>query len=139
MVVDDFWFWFWFGLDYWFKFVGQFRCPLWGTTLVLCGTTTLAHCEITTPVLCGAATLVLYGTTTPILYGTATLVLCGTITLVICGTYHPLWLSFCLIGWFGLWLRLRLSFGDSLGQGYEATIWVVWFTWQPSIPPPLMN
>jgi hypothetical protein len=29
MVVDGFWFWFWFGLDYWFKFVGQFPCPLW--------------------------------------------------------------------------------------------------------------
>jgi hypothetical protein len=111
---------FWFGIVYWFKFVGQFPCPLWATTLVLCGTTTL--------VLCGSTTLVLCGTTT--------LVLCGTV-MVLCGTHHPLWLPFHLIGWFGLWLRL--SFGDSLGQGCEATIWAVWFVWQPSIMPPLMN
>jgi hypothetical protein len=129
MVVDDFWFWFWFGLDYWFMFVGQFPCSLWATTLVLCGTTT--------PVLCGTSILVLCGTATPVLCGTATRVLCGTTTLVLCGTYHPLWLSFHLIGGFGLWLRL--SFGDSLGQGCEATIWVMWFVWQPSIPPALMN
>jgi hypothetical protein len=51
-----------------------------------------------------------------------TLVLCGTSTLVLYGTHHPLWLSFHLIGWFGLWLGFRLSFGDSLGQGCEATI-----------------
>jgi hypothetical protein len=139
--VDDFWF----GLDYWFKFVGQSHCPLWGnnpcplwaTTLVLYGTTTPVLCGIATLVLCGTTTLILCGTTTPVLFGTATLVLCGTTTLVLCGTYHPLWLSFHLIGWFVLWLRL--SFGDSLGQGCEATIWVVWFAWQPSIPPPLMN
>jgi hypothetical protein len=88
-------------------------CPLWAATLVLCGTTTL----------------VLHGTSTLVLCGTATLVLCGTATLVLCGTHHPLWLPFCLIGWFGLWLGFRLSFGDSLGQGCEATIWVVWFAW----------
>jgi hypothetical protein len=84
--------------------VGNNPCPLWATTLVLCGTTTL--------------------------------VLCGTV-MVLCGTHHPLWLPFHLIGWFGLWLRL--SFGDSLGQGCEATIWAVWFVWQPSIMSPLMN
>jgi hypothetical protein len=50
-----------------------------------------------------------------------TLVLCGTATLVLCGTQHPLWLPFHLIDWFGLWLGFRLSFGDSLGQGCEAT------------------
>jgi hypothetical protein len=50
-----------------------------------------------------------------------TLVLYGTTTLVICGT-PPLWLSFRLFGWFGLWLGFRLSSGDILGQGCEATI-----------------
>jgi hypothetical protein len=44
-------------------------------------------------VLCGATTLVLYGITT--------IVLCGTTIIVLCGTHRPLWLSFCLIGWFG--------------------------------------
>jgi hypothetical protein len=68
-----------------------------------------------------------------------TLILCGMATLVLYGTHHPLWLPFRLIGWFGLWLGFRLGFGDSLGQGCEATIWVVWFAWQPSIPSPLMN
>jgi hypothetical protein len=74
-------------------------------------------------VLCGETTLVLYGTTTLVLYG----------------IHHPLWLPFCLISWFGLWLGFGLSSGDNLGQGCEATIWVVWFWWQPSIPSPLMN
>jgi hypothetical protein len=74
-------------------------------------------------ILCGATTLILYGTT----------------TVVLCGTHHPLWLPFCLIGWFGLWLGFGLSSGDNLGQGCEATIWVVWFAWQPSILSPLMN
>jgi hypothetical protein len=98
---------------------------------VLYGTATLILCETTTIVLCGTVTLVLYGT--------ATLVLYGTTTLVLCGTHHPLWLPFHLIGWFGLWLGFSLSFGDSLGQGCEATIWVVWFAWQPSTPSALMN
>jgi hypothetical protein len=52
-------------------------------------------------VLCGATTIVLYGATT--------LVLCGATTFVLCGTHQPLWLSFHLIGWFGMWL----SFGSS--------------------------
>ena len=86
--------------------MGNNPCPLWATTLVLCGT--------------------------------ATLVLCGT-AVVLCGTHHPLWLSFHLIYWFGLWLGFGLSSGDNLGQGCETTIWVVWFAWQPSIPSPLMN
>jgi hypothetical protein len=47
----------WFGLDYWFKFVGQFSYPLWATTLVLYGTTTL--------ILRGIA-VVLYGTHHPL-------------------------------------------------------------------------
>jgi hypothetical protein len=51
-------------------------------------------------VLCGATTLVLYGTT----------------TIVLCGTHHPLWLPFCLIGWFGLWLGFGLSSSDIFGQ-----------------------
>jgi hypothetical protein len=74
-----------------------------------------------------------------VLCGETTLVLCGTTTLVLYGIHHPLWLPFCLIGWFGLWLGFGLSSGDNLGQGCEATIWVVWFSWQPSIPSPLMN
>jgi hypothetical protein len=82
-------------------------------------------------VLCGATTLVLYGA--------ITLVLCGVTTLILCGTHHPLWLPLRLIGWFGLWLGFGLSSSDNLGQGCEATIWVVWFAWQPSIPSPLMN
>jgi hypothetical protein len=90
-------------------------------------------------VLYGTATLILCGTTTLVLCGTTTLILYGTTTLVLCGTHHPLWLPFRLICWFDLWLGFRLSFGDSLGQGCEATIWVMWFAWQPSIPSPLMN
>jgi hypothetical protein len=82
-------------------------------------------------VLCGATTIVLCGATT--------IVLRGTTTIVLCGTHHPLWLSFCLIDWFGLWLGFGLSSGDNLDQGCEATIWVMWFAWQPSIPSPLMN
>jgi hypothetical protein len=97
-------------------------------TPILCGTI---------PVLCGETTLVLCGTTTFVLCG-RTLVLCGTTTLVLCGT-PPLWLSFHLLGWFGLWLGFGLSSGDILGQGCEATIWVVRFALQPSIPSPLMN
>jgi hypothetical protein len=100
------------------------------TTLVLYGATTL---------LCGATTFVLCEATTLILCGAITLVLCGTRTLVLYGTHHPMWLSFYLIGWFGLWLGFGLSSGDNLGQGCEATIWVVWFAWQPSILSPLMN
>jgi hypothetical protein len=60
----------------------------------------------------------------------------GTTTVVLCGTHHPLWFSFLLIGWFSLWLGFGLSSGDILGQGCEATIWVVWFAWQPSILSP---
>jgi hypothetical protein len=60
-------------------------------------------------------------------------------TLVLYGTHHPLWLPFCLIGWFCLWLGFGLSSDDNLGQGCEEPIWVIWFTWQPSIPSPLMN
>jgi hypothetical protein len=66
------------------------------TTVVLCGTTTLVLCGITTLVLCGTTTLVLCGTITLVLYGTA---------VVLCGAHHPLWLSFCLIGWYGLLVR----------------------------------
>jgi hypothetical protein len=39
-----------------------------------------------------------------VLCGATTLVLCRTTTVVLYGTHHPLWLSFHLIGWFGLWL-----------------------------------
>jgi hypothetical protein len=39
-----------------------------------------------------------------VICGATNLVLCGATTLVLYGTHHPLWLSFCLIGWFGLWL-----------------------------------
>jgi hypothetical protein len=46
------------------------------------------------------------------------------------GTHHPLWLPFLLIDWFGRWLGFGLSSGDILGQGCEATIWVVRFAWQ---------
>jgi hypothetical protein len=28
--IGWFWFWYWFGLDYLFKSIGQFFCPLWG-------------------------------------------------------------------------------------------------------------
>jgi hypothetical protein len=61
-------------------------------------------------VLCGATTLVLYGTT----------------TIVLCGTHYPIWLSFYLIGWFGLWLGFGLSSSDIFGlwQDHEAIIWV---------------
>jgi hypothetical protein len=62
-----------------------------------------------------------------VLCGAITLVLCGTITVIMYETHHPLWLGF------------GLSSGDILGQGCEATIWVMWFAWQPPIPPPLMN
>jgi hypothetical protein len=34
-----------------------------------------------------------------------------------------MWLSFRLIGWFGLWLGFRLSCGDILGQGCEGSNW----------------
>jgi hypothetical protein len=61
--------------------LGNNPCPLWTTTLVLCGTATL------------------------VLYGIATIVLCGTATLILYGAHHPLWLSFCLIGWFDLLVR----------------------------------
>jgi hypothetical protein len=100
----------WFGLHYWFESIGQFFCPLWGTTLVLYGTTTLVLC----------------GTTSPILYGTTTFVLCG--------TYHPVWLSFSLIDWFCLWLGIGLSSGENTGlwQDHELIIWVEWLT--QSIP-----
>jgi hypothetical protein len=60
-------------------------------------------------------------------------------SFVFCWTHHPLRLSFRLIGGFGLWLGFGLSSSDILGQGCEATIWVVWFAWQPLIPSPLMN
>jgi hypothetical protein len=120
MIVDGFWFWFLFGLYYWFKFVGQFRCPLWATTLVLCGTTTLVLCGASTLVLCGQQPLSSVGNnpcplwdsnpcplwvTTLVLCGTITIILCGTITLILCGTHHPLWLPFRLIGWFGLLVK----------------------------------
>jgi hypothetical protein len=49
MVEDGFWF----GLDYWFKFVGQFPYPLWATTLVLCGQQPLSFVGQQTLVLCG--------------------------------------------------------------------------------------
>jgi hypothetical protein len=58
-------------------------------------------------VLCGATTIVLCGATT--------LVLCGTTAIALCGTHHALWLSFRLIGWFGLWLGFGLSSGDIFG------------------------
>jgi hypothetical protein len=97
------------------------HCPLWATTLILCRTTTL--------ILCGQQLLSSVGNNpcplwdnNPYPLWTATLVLCGTATLVLCGTHHPLWLPFRLIGWFSLWLGFRLSFGDSLGQGCDATI-----------------
>jgi hypothetical protein len=62
-----------------------------------------------------------------VLCGTTTLVLCGTTTHVLCETDHHLWLSFHLIGWFGLWLGFGLSSDDILGQGFVATIWLMWF------------
>jgi hypothetical protein len=48
----------------------------------------------------------------------------GATTLVLCGTHHPLWLSFRLICWFGLWLGFGLSSGDIfvLWQHHEAII-----------------
>jgi hypothetical protein len=52
-------------------------------------------------------------------------------SFVLCGAHHPLWLSFRLIGLFGLWLGFWLRSGDNLGQGCEATIWVVWFRGNP--------
>jgi hypothetical protein len=67
------------------------------SSLVLCGTTTFVLCGTTTLVLCETATLVLCGTATLVLYGTV---------VVLCGTHQPLWLSFRLIGWFGLLVRL---------------------------------
>jgi hypothetical protein len=76
---------------------------------------------------------VLHEATTLVRYGATTLVLCGATTVVLCGTHHPLWLPFCLIGWFGLWVGVGLSSGDNLGQGYKATIWVMWFALEPSI------
>jgi hypothetical protein len=94
---------------------------------------------VTSFVLCGATTVVLCGATFLVLYGATTLVLCGATTLVFCGTHHPLWLSFHLIGWLSLWLGFGLSSSDNLGKGCEATIWVMWFAWQPLIPSPLMN
>jgi hypothetical protein len=55
-----------------------------------------------------------------------TLVHCGTTTLILFGTHHPLWLSFHLIGWFGLWLGFGLSYVDIFGlwQDREAIFWV---------------
>jgi hypothetical protein len=51
-------------------------------------------------------------------------ILYGATTVVLCGTHHPLWLSFHLIGWFGLWLGFGLSSGDIFGpwQDCEAII-----------------
>jgi hypothetical protein len=53
-----------------------------------------------------------------------TFVLYGATTVVLCGTYHPLWLSFSLIGWFSLWLGFGLSSSDIFGlqQDCEAII-----------------
>jgi hypothetical protein len=130
--------------------------------LVLYGISTLVLCGIATLVLYGQQPLSSVGqqllssvdsnpcplwdinpcplwATTLVLCGTTPLVLCRTATLILYGTHHPLWLPFCLIGWFCLWLGFRLSFGESLGQGCKATIWVMWFAWQPSILSPLMN
>jgi hypothetical protein len=106
------------------------NCPLWATTLVSVGQQPLFSMGNNPCPPWDGNPYPLWATT---------LVLCGTTSLVLCGTHHLLWLPFCLIGWFGLWLGFKLSFGDSLGQGCEATIWVVWFVWQPSIPSPLMN
>jgi hypothetical protein len=49
---------------------------------------------------------------------------CGATTVVLCGTHHPLWLSFYLIGWFGLWLGFGISSDDFFGlwQDCEAII-----------------
>jgi hypothetical protein len=74
-----------------------------------------------------------------ILYGATIIVLYGTTTPVLCETHRPLWLPFCLFGWFDLWLDFGLSSDDNLDQGCETTIWVVWFIWQPSISSSLMN
>jgi hypothetical protein len=90
-------------------------------------------------VLCGATTLILYEATTLVIYGATTLILYGATTLVLGGTHHPLWLSSCLIDWFGLWLCFGLRSGDNLDQCYEATIWIMWFAWQPLISSPLMD
>jgi hypothetical protein len=60
-------------------------------------------------ILCGSTTVVLYGVATLVLYGAPTLVLCRTTTVVLYRTHHPLWLSFRLIGWFGLWLSFESS------------------------------
>jgi hypothetical protein len=61
-----------------------------------------------------------------VLYGAPTLVLCGATTVVLCGTHHPMWLSFCLIGRFSLWLGFGLSSGDIFGmwQYCEVIIWI---------------
>jgi hypothetical protein len=76
-------------------------------------------------VLYGATTLGLFGATTLGLCGETNLLPCGETTVVLYGTHHPLWLPFCLIGWFGLWLGFGLSSSDNLGQGCEATILVI--------------
>jgi hypothetical protein len=56
--------------------------------------------------------------------GATTLILYGTTTLVLCGTHHPLWLSFCLISWFGLCLDFGICSNDIFGlwQDCEAII-----------------
>jgi hypothetical protein len=126
--------------------VGDNPCPLWdnntytlwATTLVLCGQQPLSSVGQQPLSSVGNNHCPLWDSNHCPLWVT-TLVLCGIATLVLCGTHHPLWLPFRLIGWFGLWLGFMLSFGDSLGQGCEATSWVVWFAWQPSISSPLMN
>jgi hypothetical protein len=64
-----------------------------------------------------------------VLCDATTLVLCGATTVVLCGTHYPMWLSFHLIGWFGLWLGFGLSSGDifCLWQDHETIIWVEQF------------
>jgi hypothetical protein len=118
-----FWFWYWFALEYWFEFVGQSFCPLWGKNP--CPLWGNNPCP-----LCGNNPCPMWGNNPCPLWATI---------VVLCGTHHTLWLPFCLIGWFGLWVDFGLSTGGNIGQGCVATIWVMWFVWQPSIPSALMN
>jgi hypothetical protein len=99
--------------------VGNKSCPLWATTLILCGQQPLSSMKQqplssvgNNPCPLWATTLVLYGTTTLVLYGQQPLSSVGNnpcplwaTTFVLCGTHHPPWLHFCLIGWFGLLVR----------------------------------
>jgi hypothetical protein len=128
MVLDGFGFGIWFGLHYLFEYVGQFFCPLWGNNPL----SSVGHQSLSSV---GQQPLSSMGQQPLSSVGVTTLVLYGITTVVLYGTHHPLWLSFQVIGWFGLWLGFGFS-QVNLWQDREAIIWVECFL---DLFPLLMN